>query len=53
VFPTKLAGSSDDLTRLGPNPMVLTLVLDDGATLELAAPSDAQDVVGPFARLLL
>jgi hypothetical protein len=39
--------------RLGPHLTVLTLVLDNGATVELAAPADARVLmVGPFAALL-
>lgn len=47
-------GSPEDVKRLGPQPILMTLVLDDGATVECVAPADARDLmVGPFAGALL
>jgi hypothetical protein len=49
-----LEGDPDQITGLGPSPMVLALTLDGGATAELAGPSeDREAVVGPYAGALL
>jgi hypothetical protein len=41
----------DEAKRLGDNPVVFRLTLDDGATLLLAVPEEARTIaVGPFAR---
>ena len=46
--------SPDDVKKLGPRPMLLALVVDDGSTVELAAPDDARDaMVGPFCGVLV
>ena len=40
---------SDDVRRLGEHPLVMMVVLDNGAEVELAARADARDtMVGPF-----
>jgi len=49
-----MAGDPEEINRLGPAPAELTLVLDHGATVELAAPSEQRAVfVGPFDSVLL
>ena len=48
-----VAGDPEDVKRLGPRPMCLALILDNGATVELAAPAgDREAMVGPFAKAL-
>jgi len=43
------AGDSDSVRGLGTEPLAMTLVLDSGACVQLAAPADERDVmVGPF-----
>jgi hypothetical protein len=43
--------STDDVGGLGDAPLVMTLELDGGATIELAASSDAREtMMGPFAE---
>jgi hypothetical protein len=47
-------GVTGELTRLGPSPVVLTLVLDDGARVALAGPAADRDaLVGPYGVVLL
>lgn len=44
--------SADDIGGLGDTPLVMTLELDDGASVELAASSDRRDaMIGPFAPM--
>jgi hypothetical protein len=45
---------TDAVSGLDPDPYVLTLVLDSGASMQLAAPAKDRDImVGPFATVLL
>ena len=47
-------GDPDAIHGLGAEPLMLTVVLDNGASVELAAPADAKStIVGPFAGVLL
>jgi hypothetical protein len=47
-------GSPEELTRLGPSPVVLTLSLDGGAQVALAAARDDREaLVGPYGVVLL
>jgi hypothetical protein len=47
-------GDPDAIRGLGAEPLLLTVVLDHGASVELAAPADAKSpIVGPFAGVLL
>lgn len=47
-------GDPDEITHLGSSPVTLVLTLDNGATAELAGPSEDRDaVVGPYAGVLL
>jgi hypothetical protein len=49
-----MEGDLDEITGLGPSPVVLALTLDGGATVELAGRSEDRDaVVGPYAGALL
>ena len=49
-----MEGDPDEISGLGPSPVVLALTLDGGATLELAGPSEDRDaVVGPYTGVLL
>src|SRR3954468_19224129 len=42
-----------ELKGLGPEPAILTLILDNDANVEIAAPSGAvEDMVGPFVAVL-
>ncbi len=44
----------NQILHLGPSPLVLSLTLDSGATVELAGPPDDSDaVVGPYTGILL
>ncbi len=41
--------SSDEIRGLGAHPAVMTIVLDDGSEVQLAAPAESHDaMVGPF-----
>jgi hypothetical protein len=49
-----VAGHPDEVRELGEEPLLLTLILDGGASVQLAAPSDDRDaMVGPFVGALL
>jgi hypothetical protein len=49
-----VVGGPEEITRLGPSPVVLALTLDGGATVKLAGPSEDRDAVaGPYAGVLL
>jgi hypothetical protein len=49
-----VVGGPEEITRLGPSPVVLSLTLDGGATVELAGRSEDRDaVVGPYPGVLL
>jgi hypothetical protein len=49
-----VAGDPDEVRGLGEEPVLLTLILDGGASVQLAAPSDDRDaMVGPFVGALL
>jgi hypothetical protein len=49
-----VAGEPDELTGLGPSPVVLALTIDGGATAELAGRTEDRDaLVGPYAGVLL
>lgn len=51
---TRVRSGDGEVRRLGDAPIVVTLVLDNGATVELAGPADAAEVmVGPFVGLLV
>jgi hypothetical protein len=46
--------SSDEISGLGDNPLVIALELDTGVLVELAAPAAARDLVaGPFGGAIL
>jgi hypothetical protein len=48
------AAPQDDVKGLGDNPTLLTLTLDNGAVVELAAPAEARELmVGPFKNALV
>jgi hypothetical protein len=50
---SRAASGDAEVKGLGPHPRILTLVLDSGATVELAAHADAADtMVGPFVGVL-
>jgi len=49
-----VSGKPEEVKRLGPQPMLLSVVLDNGATVDVAAPAEARDVmVGPFTGVLV